>query len=251
MSRSGRPEILAPAGDEASLRAALAAGAGTVYLGLDEGFNARARAGNFPAAELGRVVEFSQRTESAARPDEIVQRIRVTDPESRNQNAKRSKDVAPHYSPQIVVDVESGIVAEDVVNEATDRGQLLPMTVRAVENTGVVPATMSADSGYSQGSDLQALESLGIDAYAPEQGNKGPKARAERAEAINALQRGEDLTEEQWTAITGTSAKKKARRLPPEAFEYDQERDVYICPMGATLPYVRTEINKTRAGPTR
>lgn len=46
------PEILAPAGDAASLAAALAAGADAVYLGLDEGMNARARARNFPVAEL-------------------------------------------------------------------------------------------------------------------------------------------------------------------------------------------------------
>ncbi|MFM2161269.1 MAG: family peptidase, partial [Pseudomonadota bacterium] len=46
------PEILAPAGDAASLAAALAAGADAVYLGLDEGMNARARAQNFPVAEL-------------------------------------------------------------------------------------------------------------------------------------------------------------------------------------------------------
>jgi putative protease len=47
------PEILAPAGDEASLLAALAAGADAVYFGLDEGLNARARAKNFPLATLG------------------------------------------------------------------------------------------------------------------------------------------------------------------------------------------------------
>jgi putative protease len=37
-------EVLAPAGDQASLEAALAAGADAVYFGLDEGFNARAPA---------------------------------------------------------------------------------------------------------------------------------------------------------------------------------------------------------------
>ncbi len=47
-----RPEVLAPVGDHDSLRAALAAGADAVYLGLDDGFNARARAVNFPLAEL-------------------------------------------------------------------------------------------------------------------------------------------------------------------------------------------------------
>lgn len=46
-SAPNRPEILAPAGDEESLRAALEAGADAVYFGLAEGFNARARARNF------------------------------------------------------------------------------------------------------------------------------------------------------------------------------------------------------------
>jgi U32 family peptidase len=47
----GRPELLAPAGDERALRAALAAGADAVYLGLER-FSARAFAGNFGPAEL-------------------------------------------------------------------------------------------------------------------------------------------------------------------------------------------------------
>jgi U32 family peptidase len=47
-----RPELLAPAGDRASLEAAVRAGADAVYFGL-QGFNARARATNFDAAELG------------------------------------------------------------------------------------------------------------------------------------------------------------------------------------------------------
>ncbi len=46
------PELLAPAGDAASFAAALAAGADAVYLGLDDGFNARARAANFSLTDL-------------------------------------------------------------------------------------------------------------------------------------------------------------------------------------------------------
>jgi putative protease len=46
------PEILAPAGDDDSLAAALAAGADAVYLGLDGGMNARARAANFSVERL-------------------------------------------------------------------------------------------------------------------------------------------------------------------------------------------------------
>jgi putative protease len=53
-----KPELLAPAGDEESLRAAVAAGTDAVYFGLRGGFNARARADNFAAADLPRIFDF-------------------------------------------------------------------------------------------------------------------------------------------------------------------------------------------------
>ena len=52
-----RPEILAPAGDEAALEAAVRAGADAVYFGL-KGFNARARATNFDADGLARTLAY-------------------------------------------------------------------------------------------------------------------------------------------------------------------------------------------------
>lgn len=52
-----RPEVLAPAGDEASLKAAVKAGADAVYFGL-QGFNARARAKNFDAAALSHTMAY-------------------------------------------------------------------------------------------------------------------------------------------------------------------------------------------------
>ncbi|HEV7559865.1 MAG TPA: peptidase U32 family protein, partial [Kofleriaceae bacterium] len=58
---SARPEILAPAGDRDALAAALAAGADAVYLGLDDGFNARARAVNFPSDGLAEIVAWVHR----------------------------------------------------------------------------------------------------------------------------------------------------------------------------------------------
>jgi putative protease len=59
--RLARPELLAPAGDEESLRAAVGAGADAVYFGLRGGFNARARADNFALEDLPRVFEFLHR----------------------------------------------------------------------------------------------------------------------------------------------------------------------------------------------
>ena len=56
-----RPEVLAPAGDRDALAAALAAGADAVYLGLDDGFNARARAVNFASDSLPEIVSWVHR----------------------------------------------------------------------------------------------------------------------------------------------------------------------------------------------
>ncbi len=53
-----RPEVLAPAGDRASLEAAVLSGADAVYLGLAS-FNARARATNFSPEELADAVRFA------------------------------------------------------------------------------------------------------------------------------------------------------------------------------------------------
>ncbi|NDC62408.1 MAG: U32 family peptidase [Planctomycetia bacterium] len=50
------PELLAPAGDWDCVRAAIENGADAVYFGLDVGFNARARAANFPVEDLPRLM---------------------------------------------------------------------------------------------------------------------------------------------------------------------------------------------------
>jgi putative protease len=55
------PEILAPAGNMESLRAGVLAGADAVYLGVNEGFNARARADNFSLDSLAEAVQYAHR----------------------------------------------------------------------------------------------------------------------------------------------------------------------------------------------
>ena len=61
-----RPEILAPAGDRDALAAALAAGADAVYFGLDDGFNARARAANFASTDLPELIAWAHRAGARA-----------------------------------------------------------------------------------------------------------------------------------------------------------------------------------------
>ncbi len=61
-----RPEVLAPAGSPDALKAALACGADAVYFGLDEGFNARARATNFSLSNLASIVRSIHRAGARA-----------------------------------------------------------------------------------------------------------------------------------------------------------------------------------------
>lgn len=55
------PELLAPAGDWECVAAAIENGADAVYFGLDVGFNARARAANFPLSDLPRLMHTLHR----------------------------------------------------------------------------------------------------------------------------------------------------------------------------------------------
>ncbi|MEG0910193.1 MAG: U32 family peptidase [Ruthenibacterium sp.] len=57
MNKTPTPQILAPAGNDAMLKAAVYAGANAVYLGL-QGFNARRTADNFTIDALGQTVAF-------------------------------------------------------------------------------------------------------------------------------------------------------------------------------------------------
>lgn len=58
MTLDSKPELLAPAGDWDCVKAAVENGADAIYFGLDSGFNARARATNFSADDLPKIMQF-------------------------------------------------------------------------------------------------------------------------------------------------------------------------------------------------
>ncbi len=61
ISDSPAPELLAPAGDWDCIRAAVENGADAVYFGLEDGFNARARATNFDLNNIAEIMLFLHR----------------------------------------------------------------------------------------------------------------------------------------------------------------------------------------------
>ena len=108
------------------------------------------------------------------------------------------------YNAQIAVDDEHKlIVAEDVVQDVTDKNQLSAMLSKAQDAMGCEDLTGLADAGYYNGEELKACEEQGQTVYVPVPN----------------------------TVDKGTKSGRFARR----DFDYDKDRDVYLCPNGKEL----------------
>jgi transposase len=89
-----------------------------------------------------------------------------TDPDSRIMPSKDGFVQA--YNGQVAVtSYRQIIVACEVTDDCTDPRQLQPLLDQVRRNTGGLPATYSADSGYWSEANVAALEQRGIGAYIP------------------------------------------------------------------------------------
>jgi len=91
-----------------------------------------------------------------------------TDPESHIMPAPGGKHFIQAYNAQAAVDsTHQVIVAAEVTNKPTDRGQAEPMMEVVKTNTGQLPRQMSADAGYFSSDAVTNLTTIGIDVYMP------------------------------------------------------------------------------------
>ena len=100
-------------------------------------------------------------------PSDKAQR-NFTDPDSRIMPASGGKYFIQAYNAQAAVDsANQVIVAAEVTNKPTDRGQAEPMMEIVKDNAGQLPCQMSADAGYFSSDAVKNLTALGIDVYMP------------------------------------------------------------------------------------
>ena len=100
-------------------------------------------------------------------PDDKAQR-NFTDPESHIMPAPGGKHFIQAYNAQVAVDsANQVIVAAEVTNKPTDRGQSEPMMEVVKVNTGKLPRQMSSDAGYFSSDAVKNLTARGIDVYMP------------------------------------------------------------------------------------
>ena len=111
------------------------------------------------ALEKGKGEEEAREKGQKAKPKGKDQ-YNFTDPESRIMLEGSSKSFQQTYNCQAAVDAEAQVVvAADVVQQANDKRQLLPMAERMEENLqGRMPESLSADSGYFKSEHIEALQ---------------------------------------------------------------------------------------------
>jgi transposase len=100
------------------------------------------------------------------KPEPKAQR-NFTDPESRIMKDGASKSFEQAYNCQAAVDEESQIiVATNVTQQANDKQQLELLVEEIKKNAdGETPEKLSADNGYFSESNVEYLESEGVDGY--------------------------------------------------------------------------------------
>ncbi|MEE8170091.1 MAG: IS1182 family transposase [Phycisphaerae bacterium] len=198
------------------------------------------------------LAEIERRREESARSGGTCKAIAsTTDPDSRCMKDKEGRR-KPNYNAQLSVDAgAAGMIVACEVNDAPeDSGQLSPMLKQVQENCGRKPQTASADSGYNTGPELAFLEQEEISGYLPdahESGAAAARSPADRAAAasqaaLQAVRKGQALTQAQWAALPRDASKLLAK----SAFVYDAPADAYRCPAGHALPLLAT--NRDRRG---
>jgi len=100
-------------------------------------------------------------------PDDKAQR-NFTDPDSHIMPAPGGRHFEQAYNAQAAVDsANQVIVAAEVTDQPSDKGQAVPMMKQVKENTGEFPREMSADAGYFSSDGVKDLTAEGIDVYMP------------------------------------------------------------------------------------
>jgi len=137
---------------------------------------------------------------------EKLEKVNLTDKDSRLMKDKK-KVIEPGYNGQLAVDEkEQVIVAADVVNEATDHGQLAPLIEAVEKNMGRLPEEGSADAGYSSYDNLEYVDQKDLDMYMPDNFQEALDKKSE-----------------------------EEKRYDKSRFEYDKVNDLYWCPEGKVL----------------
>ncbi len=138
--------------------------------------------------------------------DSDKKNINITDPDS--VKTKSHEGIHNYHNVQVVTDQKHGlIVSAEAVSQHTDSGQLSKQIENATENLNKKPKNVCADAGYFKSEDLDKID-----------------------KDITVIVPSIKQTKEE-------RSKKTKNRFDKDNFQYDKERNEYICPEGKRLTY--------------
>jgi hypothetical protein len=150
--------------------------------------------------EIGRLNQLNSRMMESE-----DKQISLSDPDARSMATSGRGSGMVGYNVQSAVDTRHHlIVAHEVTNVGTDRGQLSDMAERARAAIGSEAIEVVADRGYYKGEEIVACEQAGNTVYLPKPMTSGLYAKG---------------------------------RFGKQDFVYVAADDVYLCPAGQQLPY--------------
>jgi hypothetical protein len=168
------------------------------------------------AKETGSLVEVAEEIEDqvklqykiksllAQMEEEDLPKINGTDRDCVNFKGRQGSHAG--YSAHITVDEKNGlIVSADVISEAVDTHQFTNQIAQAVDTLDKPCKTAVADAGYSNVADIKQTVDKGIDVIVPTQ-----------RQALHTVQ---------------------DNPFSKDKFQYDAEKNAYICPAGKRLRY--------------
>src|SRR5208283_1239435 len=111
-------------------------------------------------------IEYRLKTAKKEVGTSELKKVSTTDPESRFMKNKKGK-IELAYNPQLTVDRNGFILANDVCQDSFDTDQLQPQVLQTESNIGILPAHVrwSFDAGYYESENIKILSDKTIDGY--------------------------------------------------------------------------------------
>lgn len=146
-----------------------------------------------------------------------LRQVSITDPESRFMKNKKGR-IELSYNPQLTVDREGFVLANDVSQSAHDAGQLQSQVLQAEENLGQLPEHVlwSFDAGYFESANIKFLQDKKVDGYIPD-----------------------------------NNEKRQAGPFDKKRFRYDASRDEFRCPENQPVAFLGEHFDKQKKKATR
>jgi transposase len=176
------------------------------------------------ALEMARAADEARRKEGVKTPAQVP----MTDPESRVMPNKEG-GYAPNYTPLATTDGQCGFIVDcDVIAQVNENNEAVASVDRIAENLGQKPERFLTDAGNISGAVQQAMETRGIEFYAPVESNQprpgNPAVREDPTQPVPASE---------WPSLPRNSR----GQLDKSCFVYDAPSDQYYCPQGQVLPF--------------